>query len=197
MNMLIETHSLLLAFGKHLSDRSTHLARVLSGPACERWLQSELFTVLNWSDPKVLEPTVYAKAEVARKDIRIHDSALSSDPVLRVIELKPVYPWPDNKILKERLRPLWQQLEMSAEEKKAGIQLDGIVFGVWVSTMRREERDAFDIRWRALVQKTFPLSSFDIEPKPTVLRILGSTDVKWPHKQWQVALSAVSIRRRN
>ena len=138
MNRLIDTNGLLLAFGKYLSDRSIHLARVLSGPACEKWFQSELFTVLNWSDQKLLEPYVYANAEVNKGDIRIHDS--KSSQILRVIELKLVYPWPDKKILKEKLIPLRAQLEASAGEKEVGIQRDGVVFGVWIWTMRTRAR---------------------------------------------------------
>ena len=192
MSTIIDPYTLLLAFREHLLARPTHLARVFSGQACERWLQSELFAILNWSEPRLLGPTQYAQAEIGTRDILICDS----DPArkLAVIELKLVYPWSRSEIL-EPLKQLRHQLEkMSEQEKEAGIQLHGIVFGVWERP--REVHDTFDARWRALVQETFSLPCFEIEPNPGVLRILDPTNVAWPHKQWQVALSAVSIRRR-
>ena len=55
------------------------------------------------------------------------------------------------------------------------------------------DASAFGMRWRALVEETFPRRAFEIE----ATTILNSTDVKWPHREEKIALSAVSIHRRH
>jgi hypothetical protein len=113
--------------------------------------------------------------------------------------LKLVY---SNSKISGQLKELRRQMGASPEEKGVGTQRHGIVFGVWVSTAESNFKlrwratdqcvDAFNAKWRGLVDNIF-LPSFDIYPKDGVLPILGSTNVEWPHKKWNVALYAVSI----
>ena len=94
------------------------------------------------------------------------------------------------------LEDLLDQMEdLSDKEEKEGIRLKdihGIVFGWWYSATAKDNKK-FDEDWRNFAEKTFKRDSFHIRPK----EILEPFAVKGAHMDWHVALSAVSIHRKD
>lgn len=137
-------------FSAHLADDADHTARVLCGPAAERWLAAEMYGYLAAKLPDSLtcygedgttDLTVYRTEQTERDEV----DGLWSGGRLASIELKLLYRTYSETSTRARVAKLCAQV---AGGTARGSSMNvGYIFGVFVQwpTARPRTRETFDI----------------------------------------------------
>lgn len=130
-------------FMDHLAKRPTHTARVLSGPAAERWLAAEMFGHIAATLPDDL--TCYG--EDGTTDLTIYE--VNEENGVRTgdwkkgriasIEIKLVYRWYSETQVKAYAKRLCEQVRGNAEDSGSPTNV-GYIFGVFSSWPAKSPR---------------------------------------------------------
>jgi hypothetical protein len=181
---------------RHVADRADHAARVAFGPACEQWLSSEAFAVLNWP-PTAIPAGTFVLCECAKRDITLFEGDERNPTALATIEAKVVHP---NANLETQLATLRQQLDAAARpDETPTTERGAIAYAVWVDYhSRRDTRRECDFHaiTDATFRTLFEREAHDIEPAEGLRPIIARRSISWLGATYQVSVCGVCAVRR-
>lgn len=178
-----------------LKDQQEHTLRVISGPACERWLTSEARVAIGWSTPTPLSNQEFMLAEQKPVLSRIADlmiyNCLDTNTlrdVDTVIEAKLVYPCTDNAI-NTKLQELRNQLDDHESDRVAqnsDTRIHGLVYAIWTNGKAYKNDGIVELpvefydRVTHLLQEMFPIPEYSSVYQHQFHEVITRSSLDWP-----------------
>jgi len=111
----------------NLKRQPEHVARIISGHACEAWFSSEAFAALNWPMYHLLPQDHCASTEFKKRDLTIFNE--KTRRAIATVESKVIS---NDKNFPKRLDELKEQVDRpDIEDERPYCQRCGIVYVIW------------------------------------------------------------------
>ncbi|HEV3146682.1 MAG TPA: hypothetical protein VGZ47_22540 [Gemmataceae bacterium] len=180
---------------ENLAAQRDHVARIVSGSACEQWFSSEAYVAVNWPNRRLLRHRHCALAEHRKRDLIIRDEL---ERTIGTVESKMVY---NNKNLWSALADLHRQLQRNHyEDEVPECGRAGLLYLVWMDCFaRRDVKSLPDFHRAALneIDRLFPAREYAQFPSKRFDEIVPITESAWPTGCFRLSLHMKLVQRTN
>ncbi len=123
-------HRILERCNEHFRKNAGRLIKASLGAACEQWINTELFTTLNFDQPFIFPKGIWVRPEHLKIDLAIVEGQHEPYKIHAYIENKVVYP---NNLHQSPIIVLMSQLNRHLDGELLSVPRIGMVFTCWNS----------------------------------------------------------------